>query len=283
MKEMTRTANRTATINHGKNEHSAQQIEQTVPTAPTTPTASTTSTASTAPTVINTKGGSGGIVTDSPLSLSISIPLAGHTLRSATNLFNLMYTWGSLISSATGGSFKVDKYFINVINRRKFESIDELMAYARTETEIHRVLTGMKIGRDKITFDGFLNDGFKEANVPENCGLYSRLIVNMNSAAMKTKVIQVKMLSDVETEQWQSFSKWLRRIGMTNEDRLALLDLLSERTIARPDFNSQSRVPRVVSVPSVPSSSSSLRVASSSRVQQIQQSQQRFFKFIKSN
>ena len=79
MKEMTRTANRTATINHGKNEHSAQQIEQTVPTAPTTPTASTTSTASTAPTVINTKGGSGGIVTDSPLSLSISIPLAGHT------------------------------------------------------------------------------------------------------------------------------------------------------------------------------------------------------------
>ncbi len=66
MKEMTRTANRTATINHGKNEHSAQQIEQTVPTAPTTPTASTTSTASTAPTVINTKGGSGGIVTDSP-------------------------------------------------------------------------------------------------------------------------------------------------------------------------------------------------------------------------
>ena len=134
-----------------------------------------------------------------------------------------MYTWGSLISSATGGSFKVDKYFINVINRRKFESIDELMAYARAETEMHRVLAGLHIGHDKITFDGF-----KEVNAPENCGLYSRLIANMNSAAMKTKVIQAKMLSDVETEQWQSFSKWLRRIGMTNEDRLALLDLLSE-------------------------------------------------------
>ena len=160
---------------------------------------------------------------ENPLSLSISIPLAGHTLRSATNLFNLMYTWGSLISSAIGGTFKVDKYFINVINRRKFESIDELMVYARAETEMHRVLAGLHIGHDKITFDGF-----KEVNAPENCGLYSRLIANMNSAAMKTKVIQAKMLSDVETEQWQSFSKWLRRIGMTNEDRLALLDLLSE-------------------------------------------------------
>ena len=157
------------------------------------------------------------------ITLSISLPIAGHTLRSATNLFNLLYTWGSLISSATGGRFKVDKYFINVINRRKFESIDELLAYAKTETEIHRVLAGMRIIRDKIIFDGF-----KEIAAPENCGLYSRLIANMNISAMKTKVIQAKVLSEVQMEQWQSFSKWLRRIGMTNEDRLALLDLLSE-------------------------------------------------------
>ena len=87
-------------------------------------------------------------------------------------------------------------------------------------------MTGLKIGHDKITFNGF-----KELTAPENCencGLYSRLIANINSAAMKSKVIQAKVLSDVQTEQWQSFSKWLRRIGMTNEDRLALLDLLSE-------------------------------------------------------
>ena len=172
---------------------------------------------------VSTPSTVGASIIDEPISLSINLPIAGHTLRSATNLFNLIYTWGALISSATGGKFKVDKYFINVINRREFESIEELLAYARTETEIHRVLAGLKIGHDKITFYGF-----KEIAAPENCGLYSRLIANINSAAMKTNVIQAKVLSDVQTEQWQSFSKWLRRIGMTNEDRLALLDLLSE-------------------------------------------------------
>ena len=161
--------------------------------------------------------------TEAPISLSISLPIAGYTLRSATNLFNLIYTWGSLISSATGGKFSADKYFINVINRRKFESIDELLAYAKTETEIHRVLTGVRITRDKMIFDGF----HKVPN-PENSGLYSRLVACMNGSAMRTKVIRAKVLSEVQTEQWQSFSKWLRRIGMTNEDRLALLDLLSE-------------------------------------------------------
>ena len=171
--------------------------------------------------------------TEDAISLSISLPIAGHTLRSATNLFNLIYTWGSLISSATGGKFKADKYFINVINRRKFESLDELMAYAKTETEIHRVLTGVHIDKDRITFDGF-----KEIAAPENCGLYSRLVACINSSAMRTKVIQAKVLSEVQTEQWQSFSKWLRRIGMTNEDRLALLDLLSERTTTSPNFDS---------------------------------------------
>ena len=188
--------------------HNAQH---TVPTVPTIPT----------------------VGSEDAISLSISLPIAGHNLRSATNLFNLIYTWGSLISSATGGRFKADKYFINVINRRKFESVEELMAYAKTETEIHRVLAGLHIDKDRITFDGF-----KEIAAPENSGLYSRLIANINSSAMKTKVIQAKVLSEVQTEQWQSFSKWLRRIGMTNEDRLALLDLLSERATSSPNFDS---------------------------------------------
>lgn len=169
--------------------------------------------------------------TEDAISLSVSLPIAGHTLRSATNLFNLLYTWSPLISSATGGKFKADKYFINVINRRKFESIEELLAYAKTETEIHKVLAGVHIDKDRITFDGF-----KEIAAPENCGLYSRLIANINSSAMRTKVIQAKVLSEVQTEQWQSFSKWLRRIGMTNEDRLALLDLLS--ATLSPNFDS---------------------------------------------
>ena len=105
------------------------------------------------------------------ITLAISLPIAGHTLRSATNLFNLICTWGALISSATGGKFKVDKYFINVINRREFESVEELLAYARTETEIHRVLAGLKIGHDKITFYGF-----KEIAALENCKLHIEVI-----------------------------------------------------------------------------------------------------------
>lgn len=103
------------------------------------------------------------------------------------------------------------------------------MAYARTETEMHRGLTGGHIDKDRITFDSF-----KEIAAPENCGLYSRLVACMNGSAMRTKVIQAKVLSDVQTEQWQSFSKWLGRIGMTNEDRLALLDLLSNTVTDMP-------------------------------------------------
>ncbi len=58
----------TAATNHINDEHS-------VPTEPT---------------VINTKEAS---FAKEPLSLSVSLPIAGHTIRSATNLFNLMYTW----------------------------------------------------------------------------------------------------------------------------------------------------------------------------------------------
>ena len=139
-----------------------------------------------------------------PMNLEVSVQLKNHSIRSITNLINTIYTWGPFISIITGANFKADKYLVNTINKREFESREELLAYVKEQTERGVGLTGVLFEEGKNSNSGNKNsnsaeadgevifDGFKGVPFANNCGTYSRLMFHVNKNALERKSICIR-------------------------------------------------------------------------------------------
>ena len=195
------------------------------PTATTSRTASATAKASAKTTAANVPDW---LLDLTPMNLEVSTQFKNHTVRSITNLINTIYTWGPFVSIITGADFKADKSLVNTINKREFESREELLAYVKEQTERGVGLTGVRFEEGKNSnknsnsaeADGeVIFDGFKGVPFANNCGTYSRLMFHINKNALERKSIKARDLTDEEMRDGRNtFAAWLTSIGMKKDD-----------------------------------------------------------------
>ena len=164
-----------------------------------------------------------------PMNLEVTTQLKNHSIRSIINLINTIYTWGQFISIITGAHFKAGKYLVNTINKRKFESREELLAYVKEQTERGVGLTGVRFEEGKNSNSGnssnsaeadgeVIFDGFKGVPFANNCGTYSRLMFHINKNALERKSIKARDLTDEEMRDGRNtFAAWLTSIGMKDD------------------------------------------------------------------
>ena len=166
-----------------------------------------------------------------PMNLEVTMQLKNHSIRSIINLINTIYTWGQFISIITGAHFKAGKYLVNTINKRKFESREELLAYVKELTERGVGLTGVRFEEGKNSNSEeteeetevgdageVIFDGFKGVPFANNCGTYSRLMFHINKNALERKSIKARDLTDEEMRDGKrTFAAWLTSIGMKDD------------------------------------------------------------------
>ena len=66
-----------------------------------------------------------------PLDVTVSLPLADHTVQSLKNLICTIYSRGALLSKATGGTFSAGKPLTDALDEHEFRSVPELISYIR--------------------------------------------------------------------------------------------------------------------------------------------------------
>ena len=165
----------------------------------------------------------------SPIDIDISMPLKRHSAQSLINLLNMIYTWGPLMSKATGGSFRAEKRFIEDLNLRNFSDLNAVLAFINNNPALEG-LAFTKKGR--ITFTGF--HGVISLR---NSGVFARLAYLINKAALTSRHIQPREIK--ESNEKYVMRCWLVRLGMTGEDlkfdRAILLNHLSGNSAFRTD------------------------------------------------
>ena len=90
-----------------------------------------------------------------PLDLTVSVPLADHTVQTLKNLICTIYSRGALLSKATGGTFHADKTLTDALDEHDFQSVPELIAFIREWEEMNPELQGIRFADDELIFDGF--------------------------------------------------------------------------------------------------------------------------------
>ena len=136
-------------------------------------------------------------------TLTISLPLAGHTANSLRNLVTMVYARGPLLSKATGGSFSCTEQ--QVIALHDCATVSDVMTLLTGD------LVGIVIDHGCISFTGF---PFPEEPVRTNA--FSVLAAQMCKAAMKQKRVNRKQI-EVPSERYL-FRSWLLALGMHGEE-----------------------------------------------------------------
>lgn len=164
---------------------------------------------------------------EEPDSLTISLPMNGHTADSLRRMVNLLYSRGRLLSKATGGRFGVEKELV--------EALDDAGTIVRAEDFIsivkeHGGMTGLAFEDGKVSFTGFpLTDD------PDRNKAFQQIACLMNRHALEMKRIQAKEVNDANEKY--AFRIWLLRIGMNTDEyktaRRVLMENLSGHTAFR--------------------------------------------------
>ncbi len=132
--------------------------------------------------------------------INISLPIANHTGSSLRNLVYAIYARGSLLSKATGGTFKVHRELIDKLKAAEPEDVKEIIGDGI-------MLQGVQITRDQVIFTGF-----PETDDPKTVQIFMQLAASINKAALEQKRIQAKKVQD-ENEKY-ALRTWMVRIGM---------------------------------------------------------------------
>ena len=164
-----------------------------------------------------------------PIDIDISMPLKRHSAQSLINLLNMIYTWGPLMSKATGGSFRAEKRFIEDLNLRNFSDLNAVLAFLQNNQSVQG-LSFERQGRIQFT-------GFHGVVSLRNSGVFARLAYLINKAALTSRHIQPREIN--EPNEKYVMRCWLVRLGMTGEDlkfdRAILLNHLSGNSAFRTD------------------------------------------------
>ena len=148
-----------------------------------------------------------GAVTEAPTlpqidTLTISVPLAGHTANSLRNLVSLVYSRGQLLSKATGGNFGCTLDQVNALK----DCLTIFDAVAR----ITDILTALTISDEKIIFT------FPATDDAEKIKAFTQLVTQMNKAAKAQKRVMAKV-TDAANEKY-IFRIWLLALGMGGDE-----------------------------------------------------------------
>ena len=144
-----------------------------------------------------------------PISLTVTVPTAGHTGNSLRNLVNLIYTRAGLINKALGTSFAAEQGLIDTLAENENLCItgDFLKAVASYEKEHGQALYGITFTEEKITFFTL-----PKTDNPDRIKAFTELAGMMNKQALAQKRIQAKKVND-ENEKY-ALRTWLTRLGM---------------------------------------------------------------------
>jgi hypothetical protein len=161
-----------------------------------------------------------------PDSLTISLPMAHHSVDSLRRLINLIYSRGPLLTKSTGGAFGCDRELVTALDEAGIVKMEELISMV---TE-HGGLTGLTFEDGKVNFTGF-----PMTDDPDRSKAFMQLASLMNKHAIEMKRIQAKEVND-ENEKY-AFRIWLLRIGMNSDEykttRKVLMQNLSGHTAFR--------------------------------------------------
>lgn len=161
-----------------------------------------------------------------PDSLTISLPMAHHSVDSLRRLINLIYSRGPLLTKSTGGAFGCDRELVTALDEAGIVKMEELISMV---TE-HGGLTGLTFEDGKVNFTGF-----PMTDDPDRSKAFMQLASLMNKHAIEMKWIQAKEVND-ENEKY-AFRIWLLRIGMNSDEykttRKVLMQNLSGHTAFR--------------------------------------------------
>ena len=163
-----------------------------------------------------------------PLDAQISFPLAQHTAATLTNLINMIYSRGALLSKATSGEFRVSKSLVDDLADCCFIRAQDASAFMKDRDE--NDLVGLAFDEEKVTFTGF-----RAVPDAEHFQTFMKLAAAMNKMAITQKRVQAKKVDD--SNEKYAFRIWLLRLGMTGEeysaDRKRLLENLTGHTAFR--------------------------------------------------
>ena len=150
---------------------------------------------------------------DIPMGAVVSLPLAGHTAESLKNLVTMIYSKGALISKATGGVFVAEKDLVDaILDESSLHSINALRGFlAGYEQEYGSGILGMRIGEDRIVFDGFTDTADAD-----HVKTFTQLVSCMARTAKKQKRV-VARETETENERY-SMRTWLLRLGMNGPE-----------------------------------------------------------------
>ena len=148
---------------------------------------------------------------ESEETITISIPMDGHTPRSITNLINIFCSREKLINKSVGCShaFCMNKAFADSLDRNLPETIDELLT-RMDEAGGRDINRGLSFKEDSITFTGF--------PFTQDSGLikaYMEFAELINKSALEHKRV-VKGKCPASNEKY-SFRVWLLSLGMVGE------------------------------------------------------------------
>ncbi len=168
-----------------------------------------------------------------PMNAEISFPLEQHTVQSLTNLICMIHSRGALLSKATGGEFYASKELADaILDDKNFRSVHELIAYISEWEETNPELKGIRLGDNKVIFDGF-----GQAQDAETVQTFTKLAAAMNKMAITQKRVQVKEVDD--SNEKYALRIWLIRLGLngadSKADRNRLMEPLSGHTAFRND------------------------------------------------
>lgn len=139
-------------------------------------------------------------------TISISLPLEGHTAGSIRNLAAMLVSRGNLISKATGGQFSCTAELMEAIN-----PVTDIPTIRGILDENSGALEGLVIEEDRITFAGFpLTDD------PKRTKAFMQLTSLMNRMALGQKHTLARPVT-AENEKY-SFRIWLITLGMKGDE-----------------------------------------------------------------
>ena len=167
-----------------------------------------------------------------PLDLTLSVPLADHTVQTLKNLICTIYSRGALLSKATSGTFFADKTLTDALDEHEFRSVPELIAFIREWEETNPELLGIRFADDELIFDGF-----GEAPDAEHVQAFTDLASAINTMVLTQKRVQAKEVDD--SNEKYTMRIWLVRIGFGGAeyktDRRILMENLSGHSAFRND------------------------------------------------
>lgn len=165
---------------------------------------------------------------DEPSGITISMPMANHSVDSLRRLVNLIYSRGPLLTKSTGGTFGCEKELLTALDEAGIVKMED---FIRLVNE-HGGLIGLTFDDGKVNFTGF-----PMTEDPDKVKAFTDLVSLMNRHAITMKRIQAKEVND-ENEKY-AMRIWLLRVGMNTDEYKTTRKVLMENLTGHMAFRTK--------------------------------------------